>query len=87
MSDLEAPWQLSLSAFFLPAFSSVFHAYLSSSLSKSQDSFFIQQMKATQIQKYLLHYLSKQEVQSKQLPKLRNNRDISLAEELPKVFL
>ena len=33
MSDLAAPWWLSDSAFFLPEFSSVFSAYLSSALS------------------------------------------------------
>ena len=34
------PWHLSDSAFFLPGFSSVFPAYLSSALSTGQGSFF-----------------------------------------------
>ena len=53
------PWHLSDSAFFLPAFCSVYSTYLNSVLSKSQGNLFIWPMKATHRKKTLLHTQSK----------------------------
>ena len=49
---------------FLPAFCSVYPAHLWAALSKGQDNFFIEPMKATQIQKDLLHQVTVKNVDS-----------------------